>query len=81
MKKKIVEITWRDPTIEPGWTEDDHAKLLPYIKSYGILISKTTKQVVIGGSYGASDGKYADRTKFPAGCVENIRVIETVDLK
>jgi hypothetical protein len=81
MKKKIVEIKWRDPTIDAGWVDEDHEKPLPIMRTYGILISKTKEQVVIGGTYDREQKKYADRTKFPLGCVVEIRVIETVDLK
>jgi len=79
--KKIVEISWRDPTIDAGWCENtDHNKRLPILKSYGILVSDTKHQVCIASSYDPEQKKYADRSKFPKGCVEKIRIIEVVDL-
>ena len=50
------------------------------MKTYGILISNTKEQVCVGGSYDASTKKYADRSKFPKGCVIGIRVIEVVNI-
>lgn len=81
MKKKLVEISWQDPTIDAGWVEDDHDTKLPLMKSYGLLISKTKTQVSIGGTYDAREKKYADRTKFPSGCIVAIRVIEVIDFE
>ena len=81
MKKKIVEVSWRDPTIDSGWVDDDHNKILPIIRTYGILISKNKSQVVLAGTFDAKENKYADRSKIPTGCVSGIRLIEVIDLK
>jgi len=81
MRKWIVEISWRDPTTDAGWVdEDNHTKKLPILKSYGILIAITKTQVIIAGSYDPDQKKYGDRSKFPKGCVESIRNIERVKL-
>lgn len=79
LKKKLVEVTWQDPTIDAGWVDDDHHTPLTKLKSYGILI-RNTPHIVIAGSYDSVQKKYADRTKFPKGCVESIRVIEVLSL-
>ena len=73
---KLVEVTWVDPTIDAGWQEDDHEAPLTELKSYGILVSNTEKQVCIAGTYDPEEQKYADRTRFPKGCVIEIRDIE-----
>lgn len=75
---KLVEVVWSDPTIDAGWQDDDHEAPLTELFSYGILVSNTEKQVCIAGSYDPVEKKYADRTRFPKGCVKNIRDIETV---
>jgi hypothetical protein len=81
VRKKIVEVSWVDPTTEAGWIEDDnHTQPLPTLKSYGILVSKSKKLVVLAGSYDPDQKKYADRFKWPTGCVKDIRVIEEVEL-
>lgn len=72
---KIVEVSWQDPTIDAGWQEDDHETTLSTMKSYGILLSDTKKQVCIAGTYDAEEKKYADRSRFPKGCVTNIKVL------
>ena len=72
---KIVEVIWKDPTIDSGWQDEDHHNTLPDIKSYGILIYNTKKQVCIAGTYDPDQQKYADRTRFPKGCVSKVRVI------
>ena len=82
-KKKIVEISWRDPAIMEGWEDLDlhpHDKELPVFYSFGILVSKTKEQVVIAGGYAPEDGHYCDRSIFPVGCVKSVRVIEEVKL-
>ena len=76
---KVVEVLWCDPTIEAGWVEDDHETDLATMRSYGILISKGPKLVVIAGSYDADTKKYADRTKFPTGCVVEVNTIKRID--
>ena len=76
---EIVEVLWRDPTIEAGWVEDDHEDELPILRSYGILVSRGPKLIVIAGSYDATERKYGDRTKFPTGCVNNVRTIEVIE--
>ena len=76
MKPKIVEVEWTDPTIEAGWCEDDHEISLPLLHTVGYLVSSGPKLVVVAGSYDASEDKFADRTKFPTGCVSGIRTIE-----
>ena len=72
---KIVKVTWIDPTIDAGWVENDHESPLNHLVTYGILISKTKKQICVAGTYDPSDKKYADRTRFPTGCVKKIEVI------
>lgn len=73
---KVVEVTWKDPTIDAGWQDDDdHDAELPDMKSYGILVSNTKRQVCIAGSYDKSQKAYADRSKFPKGCVKSVKVI------
>jgi hypothetical protein len=82
-KHKVVEVSWRDPAIDEGWIDavhHPHDKELPIFKSYGILISQTKKQIVIAGGYAGSDGAYCDRSTYPAGCVEEVRVLEEVKL-
>ena len=82
-KHKIVEISWRDPSIWEGWVDpivDPHDKELPLFKSYGILVEKDKNQIVIAGGYVPEDGHYCDRSIFPVGCVKNLRVIEEVKL-
>lgn len=75
---KIVEVSWNDPTVDAGWQEDDHELPLAILKSYGILVSNTERQVCIAGSYDPEEQKYADRSRFPQGCVINIRTIEEI---
>lgn len=80
MKKKIVEVTWQDPAIDPGWIEkDDHHEELPDFKTYGILIRRSP-HVVLAGAYDPSSKTYCDRSKFPKGCIKSIKVIAVVDL-
>lgn len=82
MKKKLVEVLWKDPTIEAGWVEDDHNKPLPILHSYGVLIHKGD-MVVIAGTISPSEKekRYADRTKFPKGCVIEIKELGTIEVK
>jgi len=82
-KKKVVAIHWRDPTIDSGWVEDDtHDKDLPINISYGVLISKGTNIVIAGTvNVEVEKDRYADRTKFPKGCVDKIEIIGEVTLK
>ena len=82
-KKKIVAVHWKDPTIEAGWVEDDHDRQLVTFVSYGVLISKDKGQVVLAGTVSPEDKvkRYADRTKFPKGCVVKIEIIGEVNLK
>lgn len=75
---RIVEILWRDPTIEAGWVEDDHDTDLSILRSYGILVSQGPKLTVLAGSYDPTEEKYADRTKFPSGCIVEVRTIEVI---
>lgn len=75
---KIVEVNWNDPTVDAGWQDDDHDLPLTVLRSYGILVSDTEKQVCIAGSYDPEEKKYADRSRFPKGCVLSIRVIEKI---
>lgn len=75
---QIVEITWVDPTIDAGWCEDDHEKPLTELKTYGILVSHTAKQVCVAGSYDPAEEKYADRSRFPTGAVIAVRVIQEI---
>lgn len=79
MKKKIVCIHWRDPTIDSGWVDDDHADDLPMCYTYGILIRGGDPTVVAGTV--TEEGNYADRTKFPKGVITSIEVIGEVNVK
>ncbi len=79
MRRRIVEVTWLDPTIDAGWHEDDPDKPLRELKTYGILVRKG-KQITIAGSYDPEHKRWADVTRFPKGCVISIRVIETVNM-
>jgi hypothetical protein len=76
--QKLVEVTWVDPTTDAGWQENDHKAPLTEMKSYGLLISNTKKQLCIAGTYDKDEKKYADRSRFPKGCVVKIREIEVV---
>lgn len=72
---KPVEIDWRDPEITGGWASAKTLKpKLVSIKSYGILVSIDKGVVIIAGTV-AKGGQFADITKFPEGCVVDIREV------
>ena len=80
MKKKLVEIIWRDIVEEAGWVDDDDHEKIHSIKTYGLLIQKTPDTVTIGNTYDPELKKWSGRNKFPRGCISKITVIDVVDV-
>lgn len=80
VKKKLIEITWRDIVEEAGWVDDKDHEEIHILKTYGLLISKTKNTVTIANTYDPELKMWGGRNKFPRGCISNIRVVEIVDL-
>lgn len=81
MKKRVVAVYWRDPTIESGWVEDDHDKDLPLCVTYGVFLKGGDPTVIAGTIAPTGGGEYADRTKFPKGCISKIETISTIEVE
>lgn len=86
MKKKVVAVYWRDPTIYAGWQHDedhDAETDLPLFVTYGILVGTNNGIVSVAGTVHPETDRdrYADITKYPKGCIDHIDVIGTLDVK
>lgn len=79
----VVAVYWKDPTIESGWVKDNHEEGLPDFVSYGVLVSQEGDLVVLAGTVApdSTEEHYADRTKFPKGCIVKIDVIGEIVIK
>lgn len=80
MKKKLVEIVWKDIVEEAGWIEDEDHDKLHEIKTYGLLVSKTKDVVTIANTYDSELKKWGGRNKFPRGCILQINIVATVEV-